>query len=230
MMDISWIKKMAREMNIDMVGMGIPCLPKDIRKYTGSIHRVERAGGTIVWVVKIRNPFFYCNASFYTKEEAFKHLKKVNFREDLKIKNRFTVYEDKIVLTLPNGAFTCDLNDIYAVENYLWYSNKKGYVIARINEKMRTFHNFITNNNDPFHVNVEFIDGNHLNCRKSNLRLVNKRVANINRHQLQQNNTSGITGVHYNRRCRNWTASWNDEQGNRHSKSFAVIKYWPARS
>jgi len=78
MMDISRIKKMAREMNIDMVGMGIPCLPKDIRKYTGSIHRVERAGGIVVWVVKIRNPFFYCNALFYTKEEAFKHLKKVN--------------------------------------------------------------------------------------------------------------------------------------------------------
>jgi len=27
MMDISWIKKMARKMNIDMVGKGIPCLP-----------------------------------------------------------------------------------------------------------------------------------------------------------------------------------------------------------
>ena len=128
----------------------------------------------------------------------------------------------KIVVSLPDGAFTCDLNDIYAVENYLWYSNEKGYVIARIEGKTRTFHNFITNNNDPFHVNVEFIDGNHLNCRKSNLRLVNKRVANINCHQLQQNNTSGITGVHYDRRHRNWTASWNDEQGDRHSKSFAV--------
>jgi len=45
MMDISRIKKMAREMNIDMVGKGIPCLPRDMRKYTGAIHRVERAGG-----------------------------------------------------------------------------------------------------------------------------------------------------------------------------------------
>jgi len=173
---------------------------------------------------------FYCNATFYTKEEAFKHLKKVNVKEDLNIKNRFTVYEDKIVVTLLNGPFTCDLNDINVVEDHLWYSNKKGYVIARIEGKTRTFHNFITNNKDPFHVNVEFIDGNHLNCRKFNLRLVNKRVANIAYHQLQQNNTLGITGVHYDWRRRNWIASWNDENGNRHSKSFAVIKYGPARS
>jgi len=230
MMDISWIKKMAREMNIDMVGKGIPCLPREVRKYTGAIHRVERAGGIVVWVVKIRNPLFYYNAKFYTEKEAFEHLKKVNFKEDLNIKNRFTVFEDKIVVTLPNGAFTCDLNDINVVEDYLWYSNKKGYVIARINGKKRTFHNFITNNEDPFHVNVEFIDGNHLNCRKSNLRLVNKRTANIAYHQLQQNNTSGITGVHYDGRHRNWIASWNDKQGDRHTKSFAVIKYGPARS
>jgi len=176
-------------------------------------------------LVKIRNPLFYCNATFYTKKEEFEHLKKVNIKKDLDIKNRFTVFEDKIVVTLPNSAFTCDLNDINAVEDYLWYSNEKGYVIARIEGKTRTFHNFITNNEDPFHVNVEFIDGNHLNCRKFNLRLVNKRVANIAKHQLQQNNTSGITGVHYDWRCRNWIASWNDERGDRHTKSYSAKKY-----
>jgi len=121
----------------------------------------------------------------------------VNVKEELNIKNRFTVFEDKIVVTLLNGGFTCDLDDINVVEDYLWYSNEKGYVIARINGKSQTFHNFITNNDNPFHVNVEFIDGNPLNCQKSNLWLVNKRVTNINRHQLQRNNTLGITGVHY---------------------------------
>jgi len=228
MMDIKMIMRMAREFNIDMVGKGIPCLPRDIRKYTGAIHRVERAGGIVVWVVKLRNPLFYCNVTFYNEAEAFEHLKKVNIKEDLDIKNRFTVFEDKIVVTLPNGGFTCDLDNINVVEDYLWYSNKKGYVIARIDGKSQMFHNLITNNDNPFHVNVEFIDGNPLNCRKSNLRLVNKRVANINRHQLQQNNTSGVTGVHYDWHHRNWTASWNDEQGDRHSKSFTVIKYGPA--
>jgi len=91
------------------------------------------------------------------------------------------------------------------------------------------FHNFIMNNDDPFHVNTEFIDNNPLNCCKSNLRLLNKRVANINCHQLQQNNTLGITGVHYDRHHRNWAATWKDEQGDQHKKLFSVIKYGPAQ-
>jgi len=140
------------------------------------------------------------------------------------------LFEDKIVVTLPDSSFTCDLDDINVVEDYLWYSNEKGYVMARIDGKTRTFHNFITNNDDPFHVNTEFINNNPVNCRKSNLRLVSKRVANIACHQLQQNNTSGITGVHYDQHHRNWTAAWKDEQGDRHTKSFAVIKYGPAHA
>jgi len=96
--------------------------------------------------------------------------------------------------------------------------------------KYQTFHNFITNNDNPFHVNTEFINNNPLNCCKSNLRLVNKRVANINHHQLQRNTTLGITGVHYDQHCRNWTAAWKDKRGDQHTKLFAVIKYGPART
>jgi len=185
MMNIGGIKRMARELNIDMIGKGIPCLPRDVRKYTGTIHRVNKGDEDVVWVVKIRNPLFYCNATFYNKAEAFEHLKKVNVKEGLDIKNRFTVFENKIVVTLPNSGFTCDLGDINVVEDYLWYSNGRGYVMARIDGKTQTFHNVIINNDDPFHINTEFIDNNPLNCCKSNLRLVDKRVANINRHQLQ---------------------------------------------
>jgi len=160
MMNIAGIMRMARQLNIDMISKGILCLPRDVRKYTGTIHRVNKGDEDVVWVVKIRNPLFYCYATFYNEAEAFKHLKKVNVKEELDIKNRFTVFEDKIVVMLPNGGFTCDLDDINVVEDYLWYSNKKGYAMARIDGKTQTFHNFITNNDDPFHVNIEFIDGN----------------------------------------------------------------------
>jgi len=117
MINIARIKKMARNLNIDMISKGILCLLRDVRKYTGAIHRVD------------------CNVTFYNEAEAFEHLKKVNVKEELDIKNRFTVFEDKIVVTLPDGAFTCDLVDINVVEDYLWYSNKKGYVMARIDGK-----------------------------------------------------------------------------------------------
>jgi len=41
MMNIKMIMRMARELNIDMISKGILCLPRDIRKYTGAIHRVK---------------------------------------------------------------------------------------------------------------------------------------------------------------------------------------------
>jgi len=36
-MNIEGIKRMARELNIDMIGNGIHCLPMDVRKYTGTM-------------------------------------------------------------------------------------------------------------------------------------------------------------------------------------------------
>jgi len=42
---------------------------------------------------------------------------------------------------------------------------------------------------------------------------------------LQQNNTLGIVGVHYDQCHRNWTAAWNDEWGDRHTKSYSAKKY-----
>jgi len=82
-------------------------------------------------------------------------------------------------VSLPNGYFKCDVDDIDIVENHLWSSNRKGYVAARINGAKRLFHHVVTNNNRPLHINTEFIDKNPLNCHKSNLRLADKRAINI---------------------------------------------------
>jgi len=47
---------------------------------------------------------------------------------------------------------------------------------------------------------------------------------------MQRNNTLGTVGVHYNHHHRNWNATWKDEQGDKHTKLFSVIKYGPARA
>jgi len=169
---------MARELNYDMLGNGIHCLPRDVRKYTGTINRVNRGDGAVVWVVKPETGGFTVMQHF-TMTQC---LKKVNVKEGLNIKNKFTVFENKVVVSLPNGSFTCDVSDLDVVENHLWSSNRKGYVTAKVNGKTWLFHNVITNNNSPLHINTEFIDKNPLNCRKSNLRLVDKRVINITCH------------------------------------------------
>jgi len=147
----------------------------------------------------------------------------VNVKEGLDIKNKFTIFENKVVVSLPNSYFTCDVDDIDVVENHLWSSNRKGYVTAKVNGKTPSFHYVITNNNRPLHINTEFIDKNPLNCRKSNLSLVDKRVINITC-PIQQNNTLGTVGVHYDRHGDNWAAMWKDEQGDKHKKSYSAKK------
>jgi len=80
-MTMERIRQLARELNIYMINHGIYCLPRDIRKYTGTIHRVNRADGSVGWVVKTRYLGFYCNATFYNEAEAFTHLCNINIRE-----------------------------------------------------------------------------------------------------------------------------------------------------
>jgi len=69
-----------------------------------------------------------------------KPLSIVNVKEGLDIKNKFTVFEDKVVVSLPNGYFKCDIDDIDIVENHLRSSNRKAYITARINGKMILWH------------------------------------------------------------------------------------------
>jgi len=47
-------RQMARECNINMVNQGIACLHRDNRKYAGSVTRVNRFGGKVAWVLRIK--------------------------------------------------------------------------------------------------------------------------------------------------------------------------------
>jgi len=40
----------------------------------------------------------------------------------------------------------------------------------------------------------------------------------------------GTVGVHYNHHHISWNATWKDEQGNKHTKSYSIMKYGPARA
>lgn len=57
----------------------------------------------------------------------------------------------------------------------------------------------------PEGVFVDHIDGNGLNNRRANLRLVNA-VQNARNQALRANNTSGYKGVSWDKRSRKWTA------------------------
>ena len=63
---------------------------------------------------------------------------------------------------------------------------------------------------------IDHLNGNALDNRIGNLRLVTQGVNNKN-HKKQKNNNSGMTGVYFSE---TWRAQWVDSEGNQRSKRF----------
>ena len=70
---------------------------------------------------------------------------------------------------------------------------------------------------------VDHRNGNGLDNRKKNLRDGSGGVNNNNQAQ-RDDNTSGITGVCFDKRDKTWYARWS-ENGKRRSISFSIKKY-----
>jgi hypothetical protein len=63
---------------------------------------------------------------------------------------------------------------------------------------------------------VIFLNGDRLDCRRSNLRVVTKREARQHHLQARSNSESGIKGISYNRRPGTWTVDiYRDGQAQR---------------
>jgi len=142
-MEIKRIKQLAREQGVDLAVQGLVCLPRDIKKYTGSINRQNRAGGRVVYVVIIRYNGFHDRAVFNTEAEAACYLKDVNVKNHLPIRNKFIVFDNHIEVSLTQETILiCDNDDIYFVEEFCWH-NSEGYVVTRINKRKSYFHNMV---------------------------------------------------------------------------------------
>lgn len=70
---------------------------------------------------------------------------------------------------------------------------------------------------------IDHIDGNTLNNRISNLRLVSKEWNKRNRRKYSSN-TSGFVGVSFNHKGA-WVASWYDESGKQKQKYFYLTDH-----
>jgi len=223
-MDINRIRQIAREQGVDLKIQGLVCLPQEIKKYTGCIQRHQRRGG-VSYEALIRYKDFYCSKSFKTEAEAEQYICLTNVRENLPIKNSFTVFADRVLVDLPgNKLLICDYDDLYLVEMHIWYSSH-GYAVTRTSGSttLQFFHN-LAMRHIPTEITIDHINRNGLDNRKSNLRLVDHRIQSINR-GCQVNNNSSMTGVCYKSNPGTWVAKWQDRDGNQCSKSFGLNKY-----
>lgn len=99
-----------------------------------------------------------------------------------------------------------DTEDVDLIKQYCWCINGTSYVIAwdSNNEKMIDLSRLIMN--PPDDKIVDHRNGDTLNNKKENLRIVECRQNNMNK-CLPKNNTSGHKGVHWHKFCNKWIAS-----------------------
>ena len=104
--------------------------------------------------------------------------------------------------TSKGEEFYFDLEDYDKIKDYCWFISKNGYVLAgQLNgDKKIRFHKLLFPNVEVDHIHHKKYDN-----RKSELRIVTRSQNNMN-HGLRNDNTSGVTGVAWNKTNNKWMA------------------------
>ena len=123
------------------------------------------------------------------------------------MKKRFNTYdisgEYGIGYTFKGEEFYFDLEDYNLIKNYCWCVDRYGYVRGNVYKDKIKFHRLVTNCNDD--MIVDHINHNKLDNRKINLRICNKHENNMNK-SILSSNTSGVTGVTFDKNKNKWMA------------------------
>ncbi len=132
------------------------------------------------------------------------------------------IKEDYVIIyTNKNEPIYIDIEDIKEVIKYKWVNDGNGYAQATIKNKRIRMHRYIMqlHYKNIGRKNIDHINHNTLDNRKSNLRICNTNQNNENR-KLQRNNTSKITGVYWHSQNNNWIAKININGKSKHLGSF----------
>ena len=108
---------------------------------------------------------------------------------------------------LSNGEeFYFDLEDYELIKDYCWWKNDEGYLVTSLNDNKKIrMSRLIMNENNPS-IRIDHQNHNTMNNKKSNLRRATSSENAMNS-ELSSANTSGITGVLFNKRWNKWVAS-----------------------
>lgn len=98
-----------------------------------------------------------------------------------------------------------DSDFLKEVTKHSWcVSGDSRYAVSRIKGKTVYLHRFLLRLNDP-KIKVDHINGNGLDCRKSNMRICSQKE-NAQNQRLNNLNTSGYKGVSFHKSTGKWRA------------------------
>jgi len=96
-------------------------------------------------MARIRYKDFICCKSFKTEAEAEQYIRLTNVREGLPIRNRFTIFNNRVLVELlGNKLLICNYEDLYLVEMYNWHCSD-GYAATKTSSitNLQFFHNLV---------------------------------------------------------------------------------------
>lgn len=136
------------------------------------------------------------------------HKKFISHKQKNTKENEWIFDGDVVIgITSAGDKFLIDKEDFDKVKNYCWRREKRGYIIANSRNgenKIVWIHRIIMSVTDE-QILVDHKSWDKSDNRKTNLRLATKSQNNINI-KRKSNNTSGYTGVTYNKRSNKYIA------------------------
>lgn len=115
------------------------------------------------------------------------------------------------------GRAIVDASDLSRCKAYKWCLNTSGYVVARISGKLTYLHRFLLNTTAP---HVDHIDGNPLNNKRDNIRECTAQQNSFNQ-KICTSNTTGTTGVYFDKRRDMWYAQLALKEGVLSSRNYS---------
>lgn len=107
--------------------------------------------------------------------------------------------------TSKGEEFYFDLEDYDLIKDYCWYINNRQYVCAKVDKKQILLHRVVLQIDNNYEIDhIQGKQSRHDN-RKSNLRICT-HSENMKNVGLRIDNTSGVTGVHFDKGKQKWIA------------------------
>ena len=107
--------------------------------------------------------------------------------------------------TSKNEEFYFDIEDYDKIKDYCWYINNRQYVCAKVDKKQILLHRVVLQIDNNYEIDhIQGKQSRHDN-RKSNLRICT-HSENMKNVGLRIDNTSGVTGVHFDKGEQKWIA------------------------
>lgn len=130
------------------------------------------------------------------KEEMYKRIKEEN-------KTTYNILKNcGMGITAKGDVFIFDIEDYNKIKEYNWRKTKNEYFVGtkRVNILLQRLIM-----NEPYGLVVDHMNHNRWDNRKSNLRVCTYKENNQNKRKLDSN-TSGVTGVYFNKKDKKWSA------------------------